>query len=322
MVASSNLAILNYMKHLNHYINMNETSNNRLSYSYWVSSVINNTNNQNTSILKDTNFNNLSTTQYSSLLNNDKTVNLNSTTHSSNLNAVILNYITKRSYQLSEALKTKDLYQLSKLIKYYDQSNFSKAESLVINEIINNAKNLNSFNTLTSYNNILKTTTSNSYLWKVNLIINKNHVLSKKRTEDLFKSYTNLVGNNPTNNLLLKDSRLNTWYNIINIKFTQKEYLYTKLKYSRTPAYDIVSGGSAALLAALFGFLIAEKSGFEMLDGADWYCLFMYGVFISLIIRSFVSSISLSDGIFYHLNPKHFLKHISYLLKLVLTLFK
>jgi hypothetical protein len=143
---------------------MNETSNNRLSSSYWVSSVINNTNNQNTSILKDTNFNNLSTTQYSSLLNNDKTVNLNSTNHSSNLNSVILNYITKRSYQLSEALKTKDLYQLSKLIKYYDQANFSKAESLVINEIINNSKNLNSFNTLTSYNDILKKTTSNSYL--------------------------------------------------------------------------------------------------------------------------------------------------------------
>jgi len=37
--------------------------------------------------------------------------------------------------------------------------------------------------------------------------------------------------------------------------------MYTKLKYSRVPQYDIVSGGSAALLAGFLGFLISEKFG-------------------------------------------------------------
>ena len=40
----------------------------------------------------------------------------------------------------------------------------------------------------------------------------------------------------------------------ININFIKKEKLYTKLKYSRTPQYDIVSGGIAALLSGFLGF--------------------------------------------------------------------
>lgn len=69
------------------------------------------------------------------------------------------------------------------------------------------------------------------------------------------------------------------------INFLKKERLYTKLKYSRSPAYDIVSGGSAALLAGFIGFLVSEKFGIELVDSGDFYIVFMYVVFISFSLR-------------------------------------
>ena len=80
-------------------------------------------------------------------------------------------------------------------------------------------------------------------------------------------------------------SQLNTTYDLVNVNFLRKERLYTKLKYSRTPAYDIVSGGSAALLAGFIGFLVSEKFGFELVDSGDFYFFFMYLVFIAFSIR-------------------------------------
>jgi hypothetical protein len=56
--------------------------------------------------------------------------------------------------------------------------------------------------------------------------------------------------------------------------------LYTKLKYSRSPAYDIVSGGVAALFAGFLGFLISEKFGIELVDSGDFYIFFMYTTFL------------------------------------------
>lgn len=72
---------------------------------------------------------------------------------------------------------------------------------------------------------------------------------------------------------------------VANVNFLRKERLYTKLKYSRSPAYDIVSGGMAALLAGFIGFLISEKYGFELVDSGDFYFLFMYIVFICFSLR-------------------------------------
>jgi hypothetical protein len=83
----------------------------------------------------------------------------------------------------------------------------------------------------------------------------------------------------------LTNKSLNTWFNLVNINFLRKERLYTKLKYSRSPAYDIVSGGAAAILAGLLGFLISEKFGFELVDSGDFYYLFMYAVFVSFSVR-------------------------------------
>ena len=101
-----------------------------------------------------------------------------------------------------------------------------------------------------------------------------------------------------TKRLLLKWNRMdqssqdsytfNSMSRILNINFLRKERLYTKLKYSRSPAYDIVSGGSAALLSGFIGFLVSEKFGFELVDSGDFYYLFMYLVFISFSLRPLV----------------------------------
>jgi len=89
-----------------------------------------------------------------------------------------------------------------------------------------------------------------------------------------------------------KQHHVNPNNSLINVNFLRKERLYTKLKYSRSPAYDIVSGGSAALLAAFLGFLISEKYGFELVDSGDFYYLFMYLTFLAFSLRPLITTIS------------------------------
>lgn len=92
---------------------------------------------------------------------------------------------------------------------------------------------------------------------------------------------------------------INTWYNLININFLRKEKLYTKLKYSRSPAFDIVSGGIAALLAGLLGFLVSEKFGMELVDSGDFYYVWMYAVFLAFSLRPLLTVIE-SDKSLWH----------------------
>lgn len=87
----------------------------------------------------------------------------------------------------------------------------------------------------------------------------------------------------------------NNLWSLFNINFLKKEKIYTKLKYSRVPQYDIVSGGSAALLAGFLGFLICEKFGFELIDSGDFYFLFMYLVFLFFILRFFLKLINVEN---------------------------
>lgn len=65
-----------------------------------------------------------------------------------------------------------------------------------------------------------------------------------------------------------------------NHQFLKREKIYTKLKYSRSPQYDIVSGGVAALFSGFLGFLISEKFGIELVDSGDFYVIFMYIIFL------------------------------------------
>jgi hypothetical protein len=96
-----------------------------------------------------------------------------------------------------------------------------------------------------------------------------------------------------------------TTLNQVNINFLRYERLYTKLKYSRSPAYDIVSGGAAAILAGFVGFLISEKFGFELVDSGDFYYLFMYCVFIVFIIRPLLNISNINYNIWLVLSIKN-----------------
>jgi len=71
------------------------------------------------------------------------------------------------------------------------------------------------------------------------------------------------------------------------ILFLKKEKRYTKLKYSRVPQVDFVSGGVASLLAGLLGFLVTEKVGFELIDSGDFYILLTYVIIVINNIRVF-----------------------------------
>lgn len=73
-----------------------------------------------------------------------------------------------------------------------------------------------------------------------------------------------------------------------NIIFLTKERTYTKLKYSRAPQADIVSGGVAALFAAFLGYLISERFGFELIDSGDFYFLIMYATLLIASLRFWV----------------------------------
>lgn len=106
----------------------------------------------------------------------------------------------------------------------------------------------------------------------------------------IYTSLNNFSFRNPQNNVS------NSIFNLVNINFLRKERLYTKLKYSRSPAYDMVSGGTAALLAAFVGFLVSEKYGFELVDSGDFYYLFMYIVFLAFSIKPLLTVISYQDS--------------------------
>lgn len=89
--------------------------------------------------------------------------------------------------------------------------------------------------------------------------------------------------------------RLSGFFNLFDLAFLRKEKRYTKLKYSRSPQYDIVSGGVAAIFSAFIGFLISEKFGIELVDSGDFYTLFMYVVFLSFSMRPLLKLLSKFD---------------------------
>ena len=103
------------------------------------------------------------------------------------------------------------------------------------------------------------------------------------------------------------------------INFLRKEKIYTKLKYSRCPQYDIVSGGFAAILAGFIGFLISEKFGIELVDSGDFYIAFMYGVFAAFSIRPLIRIYSKDDTPYTPLSLRYALIFFRDILILVIT---
>ena len=136
------------------------------------------------------------------------------------------------------------------------------------------------------------------------------------------RSIKYLLARGSTTYLDQTNSSLNTWFNTVNINFLRKERLYTKLKYSRSPAYDIVSGGAAALLAGFFGFLITEKFGYELADSGDFYYLFMYIVFLVFAIRPLLTVSDANKGFWDVFSPKRVLTFYVSLLQILLKKLK
>lgn len=104
-------------------------------------------------------------------------------------------------------------------------------------------------------------------------------------------------------------TQVNNFVEQSEIFFLKKEFLYTKLKYSRCPASDAVSGGFAALLAGFVGFLISEKFGIELVDSGDFYVALMYAIFVGFTCHLLTR---LSDGGKKHSLPASFGHNITF----------
>ena len=139
-----------------------------------------------------------------------------------------------------------------------------------------------------------------------------SHAYKKKTLNMLQKKFS--VHNTKSNFNLKLTHSLDT----INVNFLRKERLYTKLKYSRSPAYDIVSGGAAALLAGFIGFLISEKFGYELVDSGDFYYAFMYGVFMVFSLKPLLTVSDSQKGFVQCLSLKPLLSFYASILKLSL----
>ncbi len=203
----------------------------------------------------------------------------------------------------------KYLFNAKKSINFFQSLTFHKnfflnKEKLLSNKLMNSQKNFTIKYSLTNpalflnnseklffkkkYTPLLKVkhreidSTSNGKLI-FDYLNTINHKFDKKSLKRLLKNFSY--------NSKLAIYKSNNLWNLFNINFLRKEKIYTKLKYSRVPQYDIVSGGAAALLAGFLGFLITEKFGFELPDSADFYFLFMYLVFLFFGCRLFLKLI-------------------------------
>lgn len=70
---------------------------------------------------------------------------------------------------------------------------------------------------------------------------------------------------------------------------------HNKLKYTRTPSFDIVSGGIAALFSAFLGAMICDKFGMELLDSADFFTLYIFCISVLLPLNAILSVVIITD---------------------------
>ena len=124
------------------------------------------------------------------------------------------------------------------------------------------------------------------FLFRIN-----NHTRLVEKTIPGITIYKNNI-TRLTNNNLVVPSSITKLNNLFNLHFLRKERLYTKLKYSRCPQYDIVSGGIAAILAGFIGFLVAEKFGIELIDSGDFYIAVMYLVIAGFSLRPLIKTLN------------------------------
>jgi len=126
-------------------------------------------------------------------------------------------------------------------------------------------------------------------------------VLLKVVTSNNFSLYNKFQQTKKVKEVCITPSNVS----IFSLFFLNKEPSYTKLKYSKTPQFDIASGAVASLLAALLGFLITEKFGLELIDSGDFYTSLMYVIFMFFIARTLVKihSARINNSSFFSKNP-------------------
>ena len=175
------------------------------------------------------------------------------------------------------------------------------SEKLFLNKLINNQNNFTVKYSLSSSLPFLKPN-ERSFLLKAyspRLKVNKRVLESKtfgKEVYDFINTKNSKFNEKLIKNLIKNFTKVSNYsffssnilWTLFDVNFLRKERIYTKLKYSRVPQYDIVSGGAAALFAGFLGFLICEKFGFELVDSGDFYFLFMYLVFLFFFMRLFL----------------------------------
>ena len=222
---------------------------------------------------------------------------------------------------------------------------FKKSNNFIFNLtfykilLLKKEKFLNKFNSnqfqFTIKYNYTNTLTLLNELQK-NIYLNLNTPRAKVKNKLLNQNYFNTTSNNSIYDILkitkiftiykinnnINTFKSNLLWTLFNINFLRKEKMYTKLKYSRVPQYDIVSGGAAALLAGFLGFLITEKFGFELVDSGDFYFLFMYLVFLFFSLRLFLKIMSSKNLNWNFLSLKWLLNFYKNLILFVINYFK
>ena len=168
----------------------------------------------------------------------------------------------------------------------FNTKNFWNRASLYWVNTYKNLKNLTflNFMNLTNYDSLSQSLSSNS-LQSLKIVNTFSFKIAHRYLRFLKQQHNNILA-------------FSALFNLFNINFLRKEKIYTKLKYSRCPQYDMVSGGLAALFAGFLGFLIQEKFGLELLDSGDFYIAFMYGVFICFSIRPLLKILSVENPIY------------------------
>lgn len=172
-------------------------------------------------------------------------------------------------------------------IDFFNYKKFLNDKNIIFkNFIINNQKK---FTTNYSFSVSIAFLNNNRKFYSNRIIKLHSKIKNQKNNYNvnvLKKIFKNLFSN--LNKIQFVSNNL--WF-LFDVSFLRKEKIYTKLKYSRVPQYDIVSGGAAALFAGFLGFLICEKFGFELVDSGDFYFLLMYLVFFFFFCRLFLKII-------------------------------
>ena len=206
------------------------------------------------------------------------------------VNHIVLDF-EKINSKNSHSYWALSFFDQKNLISFMDNLSFNRNVTHLPNFITNEDKY-----TLQIFNNNSFKTTNFSLNYKKNL-----YTLLQKTNLNYSSSYN-------TDNF--------------NLNFIKKEYTYTKLKYSRTPGYDIVSGGSAVILAGFLGFLVSEKFGIELVDSGDFYYLWMYIVFLCFSVRPLLITSSENQSILSLLSLRYIFNFLILLLNLLLKLIK